>query len=227
MYRRNGSNPVIEPGALDDAVFSEEGRSTPRFRGLVPAAVVLGGLAVLLIAFQLWQTAYRTPGDDSLEAGFARDMIVHHDQAVVMALLIRDRTTDPRIKTLATDIFLTQENQIGQMLGWLNVWGLAATGVEPAMAWMGHPTTGLMPGMATPEELKSLEGLSGDSADQLFLQLMIRHHQGAIPMAQEALARSGNTPVRDLARAILAAQQAEIVTMDELLRTKSASGATP
>jgi uncharacterized protein (DUF305 family) len=151
-------------------------------------------------------------------------MIVHHDQAVVMALLIRDRTTDPRVKTLATDILLTQENQIGQMLGWLNVWGLSATGVEPAMAWMGHPTTGLMPGMATPEELKSLEGLSGDSADQLFLQLMIRHHQGAIPMAQEALARSGNTPVRDLARAILAAQQAEIVTMGELLQTKTASG---
>ena len=218
---------MIEPGALDDALSSDEELSTPRFRGLAPVAVVLGGLVVLLIAFLLWQTAYRAPGDDSLEAGFARDMIVHHDQAVVMALLIRDRTTDPRIKTLATDIFLTQENQIGQMLGWLNVWGLAATGTEPAMAWMGHPTTGLMPGMATPEELKSLEGLSGDSADQLFLQLMIRHHQGAIPMAQEALARSGNTPVRDLARAILAAQQAEIVTMNELLQTKSAAGASP
>jgi uncharacterized protein (DUF305 family) len=218
---------VIEPGALDEAFSSDEGRSTPRFRGLPPAAVVVVGLVVLLIAFLLWQTAHRAPGDDSLEAGFARDMIVHHDQAVVMALLIRDRTTDPRVKTLATDILLTQENQIGQMLGWLNVWGLSATGVEPAMAWMGHPTTGLMPGMATPEELKSLEGLSGDSADQLFLQLMIHHHQGAIPMAQEALARSGNTPVRDLAQAILAAQQAEIVTMEELLRTTSASGVSP
>jgi hypothetical protein len=75
----------------------DEERSTPRFRGLPPAAVGVVGLVVLLISFLLWQTAQRAPGDDSLEAGFARDMIVHHDQAVVMALLFRVRTTVPRV----------------------------------------------------------------------------------------------------------------------------------
>jgi len=218
---------MIKPGALEGVNVAEEGRATPRFRGLPSVATALIVLTAFLVAFQLWQTARQAPGDDSLEAGFARDMIVHHDQAVAMALLIRDRTTDLRIKSLATDILLTQQNQIGQMLGWLNVWGLSATGAQPAMTWMGHPTSGLMPGMATSEELKTLEGSSGENADRLFLQLMIRHHQGAIPMAEEALARSGNTPVRDLARSILAAQQAEIATMEELLRTTSTAGAPP
>ena len=224
MHRGHIGDRMIDQAALRIAQTSEQPRSDQRRQRWLLVAIAVGAVVVLAVALLVWRTAGRLPADDSLEAGFARDMMVHHDQAVAMALLIRDRTTDPRIKTLATDILLTQENQIGQMLGWLTVWGLSATGVEPAMAWMGHPTTGPMPGMATPEQLKTLEGLSRDSADQLFLQLMISHHQGAIPMAQEALARSGNTPVRDLARAILAAQQAEIVTMDELLRTMSASG---
>jgi uncharacterized protein (DUF305 family) len=141
-----------------------------------------------------------------------------------MALAIRDRTSDPAIKTLATDIMLTQENQMGQMLGWLNVWGLPATGTEPAMAWMGHPTTGLMPGMATPEELANLNRLSGTAADAEFLRLMIRHHQGGLPMAEAAAARSRNAQVRALANAIVAAQESEITAMEELLAQKEKAG---
>jgi uncharacterized protein (DUF305 family) len=151
-------------------------------------------------------------------------MIVHHDQAVAMALAIRDRTSDPAIKTLATDIMLTQENQMGQMLGWLNVWGLPATGTEQAMTWMGHPTTRLMPGMATPEELANLGRLSGTAADAEFLRLMIRHHQGGLPMAETAAARSGNAQVRALANAIVAAQESEITAMEELLAQKEKAG---
>jgi uncharacterized protein (DUF305 family) len=180
-------------------------------------------LVVLTAALLVWRTADRLPGDNSLEAGFARDMMVHHDQAVTMSLLIRDRTTDPRIKTLATDILLTQENQIGQMLGWLNVWGLSATSAEPPMAWMGHPMTGRMPGMASPEELAHLEQLSGTAADAEFLRLMIRHHQGGIPMAEEAQERSTNSQVRSLTTAIVASQGAEITVMQDLLAQKDAA----
>jgi uncharacterized protein (DUF305 family) len=144
-------------------------------------------------------------------------MIVHHDQAVLMALLIRDKTADPLLKSMATDVILTQENQMGQMIGWLNLWGLPATGTQPPMAWMGHEVAGPMPGMATPMELARLATLTGTEADAEFLRLMSRHHQGAIPMAEFAAARSGVPAVRALARAIVTSQQAEIAAMEEML----------
>ena len=100
--------------------------------------------------------ASQPPGNDSAEAGFARDMIVHHAQAVQMAEIIRDKTKSDSMRLLALDISLTQQAQIGIMQGWLQVWGLRVTGLKPAMAWMGHPSDGLMPGMATPDELDRL-----------------------------------------------------------------------
>jgi uncharacterized protein (DUF305 family) len=88
---------------------------------------------------------------------------------------------------------------------------------------MGHPMTGRMPGMASPEELAHLEQLSGTAADAEFLRLMIRHHQGGIPMAEEARERSTNTQVRSLATAIVASQGAEITVMQDLLAQKDAA----
>jgi uncharacterized protein (DUF305 family) len=220
MHRGHIGDRMIDQAALRIAQTSEQPRSDQRRQRWLLVAIAVGAVVVLAVALLVWRTAGRLPADDSLEAGFARDMMIHHDQAVAMALLIRDRTADPAVKTLATDILLTQENQIGQMLGWLNVWGLPATSAEPPMAWMGHPVSGRMPGMATPEELAHLEHLSGNAADTEFLRLMIRHHQGGIPMAEEAIARSGNDQVRALATAIVAAQQSEITAMEDLLRQK-------
>jgi uncharacterized protein (DUF305 family) len=208
---------MIDPAALEREATSDEVTPAAVWRWL-PAFL---GLVVLVSALAVWFVTERPPADDSLEAGFARDMMVHHDQAVTMALLIRDRTDDPAMRTLATDILLTQQNQIGQMLGWLNLWGLPATGQQPAMAWMGHPTEGRMPGMASPEELANLERLSEEAADAEFLRLMIRHHQAAIPMAEAALQGTGNAAVRALARQILTAQEIEIANMEAILETKS------
>ena len=216
-----GRDPVITQRALHTGATADAATPALDNRRSLPAAIALAALAVLVAALLVWVLTHRPPADGSLEAGFARDMIVHHDQAVAMALGIRDQTADPRLMSLATDIVLTQQNQIGQMLGWLNVWGLPATGVDPPMAWMGHPVTGRMPGMATPEELANLERLSGDAADAEFLRLMIRHHQAAIPMAEAALAGSDVGPVRDLARSIVAAQQVEIAAMEDLLTEKT------
>jgi uncharacterized protein (DUF305 family) len=218
MHRRNVHNAMIAPEALAE-LTTDDGAATARPRWTwLPLALALVALVAVAV---VWVIANHTPADDSLEAGFARDMMVHHDQAVTMALIIRDRTDDPAMKTLATDMLLTQENQIGQMLGWLNLWGLPATGAKPAMSWMGHPTTGLMPGMATPEELVTLESLTGEAADVEFLRLMIRHHQAAIPMAETALQASNNAAVRDLARQILKAQEIEIANMEAMLKAKS------
>ncbi|MEU6483843.1 DUF305 domain-containing protein [Streptomyces sp. NPDC046887] len=79
----------------------------------------------------------RVPAADSADAGFARDMSVHHQQAVEMSFIVRDRTEDEEVRRLAYDIANTQANQRGMMLGWLDRWGLpkVASGTEP-MAWM-------------------------------------------------------------------------------------------
>jgi uncharacterized protein (DUF305 family) len=160
------------------------------------------------------------PGNDSAEAGFARDMIVHHAQAVQMAEIIRDKTNSDDMRLLAADISLTQQAQVGIMQGWLEVWGLPITGEEPAMAWMGQPMDGFMPGMATPDEITRLSQLPPDRADVLFLRLMIAHHAAAIPMAQAILKRTDEPEVRELARSIIGSQTAEIANMKDMVEKK-------
>ncbi|MFF9632537.1 MULTISPECIES: DUF305 domain-containing protein [Streptomyces] len=109
------------------------------------------GAVALALLFAGWATvtalgrdgagpsaASAVPGADSADAGFARDMSVHHQQAVEMSFAVRDRTDDEEVRRLAYDIANTQANQRGMMLGWLDLWGLpkAAPDREP-MAWMG------------------------------------------------------------------------------------------
>ena len=193
------------------------GASTMLVAALAAGVVLLFGLSVWL-----WLSA-REPGNDSAEAGFARDMIVHHAQAVEMSEIIRDRTENERIETLATDITLTQQAQIGQMQGWLDLWGLPVAGPEPAMSWMGMSHEGRMPGMAAQEEVNRLRTLPPDEADELFLELMIPHHEAAVPMADAALEQSDNPAVEELAGAIVASQQAEIEIMQGMLRQMGGS----
>jgi uncharacterized protein (DUF305 family) len=175
-------------------------------------AVFLTGTSLALLM------APRPPGDDSPEAGFARDMMVHHAQAVQMAEIVRFKTESEEIRILATDIALTQQAQIGMMQGWLDVWGLSPTGPGPAMSWMGHPTVGAMPGMATPGEIERLKEAQPEEADEQFLWLMIRHHRAAIPMAEAILKRTDRPEVRELAEAIAASQRQEIRTMESMSR---------
>ena len=178
---------------------------------LLVAVLVAGGALALLYV-------NGDPGEGSAEAGFARDMAEHHAQAVQMAEISLRRTENEQIRVLATDILHTQQNQIGQMHGWLAAWGLPLTGSEPAMAWMGHPTDGLMPGMATPEEISTLETLPPEEADARFLRLIIPHHEAAIPMAEAVLGETKRPEVDQLAGAIAASQEVEIQTMQAMLR---------
>jgi len=167
----------------------------------------------------------RPPAESSADAGFARDMSAHHAQAVEMAQVVRDRGSDPALRLLAYDIETTQLSQIGQMRGWLQSWGLTPESDQPRMAWMsghGHAvsTDGLMPGMATTAELDRLKSLTGRQLDVYFLQLMIRHHRGGLEMAQEGAEHASLGYVRDLASKTAGSQQAEVVTMEQLLRER-------
>ena len=189
---------------------------------LIAIAVVVG-VVTGAIAALAWP---QVPGDDSPEVGFARDMSVHHQQAVEMAELIRPRTEDDELRLLATDIALTQQAQIGQMGGWLNAWGLSPTRAGEAMDWMGHPTTAPMPGMATPTEVAALAGGHPGEVDIAFLRLMIRHHRGGVLMARGALARASRPEVRTLARAVAEAQATEVRAMETMLIERGASPVT-
>ena len=106
--------------------------------------------------------AMNLPGDTSVEAGFARDMSVHHAQAVAMAEAIRDRTTDPDLKLLATDIALGQQGQIGRMSGWLDEWGLNPTSTATPMAWIRSDN--LLPGSTSSSDMGGMGGMSGTAA---------------------------------------------------------------
>lgn len=179
-------------------------------------------LAILLVR---WPDATAAPADDSAAAGFARDMQVHHAQAVDLSMIVRDRTSDTPTRRLAYDIALTQQGQIGRLAGWLTVWGLRQTGAEPAMAWMGagHSMAGMnmaMPGMATAADLERLGKESDAVAELDFLRLMIAHHRGGVEMAEAVLNGSDVPVVRDLAQKMVAGQSAEIDLMNDMIATR-------
>lgn len=167
-------------------------------------------------------TRPETPGDDSAAAGFLRDMTTHHAQAVEMGLIMYNKSKDPVIQALAYDIATSQQAQIGMMQGWLKAWDLSQTGAEPAMAWMGMPMEGRMPGMADPAEIERLRSLSPDEAEVLFIQLMIPHHVAGVEMAEAVLNRSDEPLATGLAEKIVAAQQSEINMMQMMLEERGA-----
>ncbi|WP_055589476.1 DUF305 domain-containing protein [Peterkaempfera griseoplana] len=173
-------------------------------------------------------SAAAAPADGSPEAGFARDMSVHHQQAVNMSFIVRDRTQDPEVRLLAFDIINTQANQRGMMSGWLDQWGLAQTSTAKPMAWMGmgddyqaHDGS-LMPGMATNAQLDQLRKASGKAAEVLYLQLMIEHHKGGVHMAQGYVAMSHNAVEKRLAQTMVAGQTSEIKLMTDMLKARGA-----
>lgn len=203
----------------------------PRGRRTVVLAVV-AVLVVAAVAFG-WTQRSGKPASEGPEAGFARDMSVHHAQAVEMSFLVRDRTQDKAVRLLAYDIINTQRAQIGMMTAWLDGWGLPKADPAGPMRWMGHgshggasvPADGSMPGMATPAQLAELEKASGRQAETLYLRLMIAHHRGGVAMAEAVLGRTGNAQVTRLARTMVEGQRAEITLMQGMLTERGASPA--
>lgn len=196
-------------------------------RLLAPAVALVAGLAVGVLVVG-WVLRPVAPAEGSVDAGFARDMQVHHAQAVELATLVRDRTDDEDVRRLALDIMLTQQQQQGQMFGWLASWGLPQASTAPAMAWAehGHDTGGTadagaapdaMPGLVSDAQLALLEASTGVEAERVFLALMIPHHEGGVEMAELAVDRAARPEVRTLASSIVTSQRAEIAVLEEML----------
>lgn len=201
-----------ESDSADENVLSTLARSPwPRWILLGLVMLLIGGLA------GYWLGRSGVPADNSVDVGFARDMSIHHEQAVQMAALVYDRTEDEAIRSLAFDILTTQQGQIGIMSGWLDAWDRPWTSAGPRMEWMGMPTEGLMAGMATAEEMAALRNATGEEADIIFLRLMIPHHRSGIDMAAYTLENATQEPVRVMARGMAEAQELEIAYMQEML----------
>ncbi|WP_448061184.1 DUF305 domain-containing protein [Cellulomonas hominis] len=222
-----------------DGGDGDAGHPVPLLRRLSPGTLAL--LAVLLAAAAavgavlgsafVRQPALSAAADTSVDAGFARDMAVHHGQAVQLAVLVRDRSTDDEVRTVALDIVLTQQQQIGQMYAWLDTWGLPQGGSGAPMAWMtaaghGHTTAGAqpdtsghaaMPGWVSPADLARLTAAQGAEADRLFLTLMIAHHLGGVQMAQYAADHADQPQVVRLATGIVRAQTREVTALQDML----------
>lgn len=193
----------------------------------------------------------------TVDVGFAQDMSVHHRQAVLMAGWARERSTDPAIRSLAFDIETSQLEQIGRMQGWLSLWNapplpagrsmswMAGASSMPAMAHAESAATGsapagdasggsapageapAMPGMASPAELERLRTAGAAPFDVLFLQLMLRHHQGGLAMARYAADHAETPQVRNLAQQIVVSQGAESEYLAQLLAQRGTQPLPP
>ncbi|MFD5202811.1 DUF305 domain-containing protein [Streptomyces sp. NPDC058375] len=158
------------------------------------------------------EEAVKEAGQDTANSAdfrYARMMIEHHGQALVMTELAPERASADTVKRLAERISAGQKPEIGAMEGWLK----RNDGDERKQ---DHDHAG-MPGMATEAQLKKLRAAEGKAFDKLFLELMITHHQGAITMATEALTEGNDVIVEEMASDVVAQQTVEINRMRGLM----------
>lgn len=150
---------------------------------------------------------------------FAQLMIPHHEQAVQMADMALKQASASGVLQLAQQIKDAQDPEIQQMRGWLGTWGApermaGVHGMDHGDMDMGGQSAG---GMMSREDMSALMNAQGSDFDQMWLEMMIEHHQGAIAMAESVKQKSQNSDVIALSDSIISAQEAEIATMQRLL----------
>lgn len=169
--------------------------------------------------------AQALPGE--VDVGFSQDMVVHHQQAVDMVRLLRDRG-GARVGSVAAAIEASQLSEIGMLGGWLALWRAAPVTSGSPMDWM-PPHAGsahsAMPGMAAPGDLDRLATLKGSALTRHFLKVMIRHHEGGLEMAAYAKTHALTDTVRAAAARMLVEEREQISLMRQLL-AMPASAAT-
>ncbi len=185
-----GSDRAVSPAAVSPAA--------PAPATQVPAATAATGAAF-----------------NDADVAFAQGMIPHHAEAIEMADIALDSTVgaSQKVRDLATRIKSGQDPEIQLMTGWLTAWG------QPMQANMGtgHDISS-MDGMMSAAEMDTLGTMTAADFDKMWMEMMIRHHEGAIAMAQTVKAAGLSPDVLGLADRVIAAQQAEIVEMQSLLR---------
>ncbi|MBU8551166.1 DUF305 domain-containing protein [Streptomyces rochei] len=158
-------------------------------------------------------------GHNAADVAFAKGMIPHHRQAVEMADLAPGRAGSPEVEKLAAEIKKAQDPEIRTLSGWLTAWGEEVPAEGAAMDHSSHGMDGMdgMDGMMTDQEMRGLEDASGEAFDTAFLELMVKHHEGALAMAETERADGAFAPAKKMAAQIITSQSAEIERMNGLL----------
>ncbi|MCX5381502.1 DUF305 domain-containing protein [Streptomyces sp. NBC_00091] len=152
--------------------------------------------------------------NNTADTAFAKGMIPHHRQALEMAGLAATRAESAEVKALADEIKKAQDPEIKTLSGWLTSWGEQVPAADSAQGGhSGHSMSGMMTG----EEMDQLSKASGKAFDTAFLQLMVKHHEGAVAMAKTEQSTGKFQPAKDMAAAIISSQSAEITRMNGLL----------
>lgn len=175
---------------------------------MVVALLFLGGA----VGWVLGSGDIASDEADTVDVGFLQDMIVHHEQARDIAFEAIARADETSVRRFAEEVAFFQSREIGIMQALLTEWGYDLS-VRPddAMAWMGMAVPlDQMIGLATEEEMAALRAASGAEMDELFLDVMIRHHQGGVHMAEAAATTANDPRVQALAEAMATNQRLEI-----------------
>lgn len=180
------------------------------------------------------QTEVSTTEPNDADVTFAANMIQHHAQALAMVDLTVGRPLDPKVQALAEDIRAAQAPEIETMSDWLTSWGEQVPETMPGQANSGRDGGDMsgdmgdmgdmdrgddMPGMMTADDIASLENASDDEFQDMWLKMMVEHHEGAVEMAQTEREDGQFKEAVDLAGQIIEAQKQEIDTMNGLLRS--------
>lgn len=155
-----------------------------------------------------------TAAHNQADITFASSMVPHHQQAIEMADMALTQASSSDVKKLATQIKAAQDPEIATMTDWLTDWGSAP------MPSGDHDMGGMsMDGLMTAQEMSALKDASGRAFDRMWLQLMIKHHEGAVTMAKTQLSQGQSPDAKTLAQSVIDGQSKEIATMTGLLKT--------
>jgi uncharacterized protein (DUF305 family) len=187
--------------------------------GSEPEIVHIGGAPTTGTVQRPWGTVQTFPEvrkaepPSDADVQFTRDMVIHHEQAVVLSnIVLKHENADGRIRAAARFIAMDQEREIKAMNAWLKAWKKA----KPRDDHNASAHAG-MPGMVTPEQIEAFAGMKLKAAQAEFLRLMIFHHEGAIAMAQDVIAEGNNAFTLSVARHMIREQSQEIKYMKLLI----------
>jgi uncharacterized protein (DUF305 family) len=154
---------------------------------------------------------------NNADVAFTSNMILHHAQAAVIANMANAQATDPKLKQLATQMMATQQPQLKTMSEQMTRWGMPVPvmGNGHDLGSMGAGNNGMM----TNAQMGALGKARGAGFDRMWLQTMIKNHQGAVALSRTELAQGSNPDNKKLAQAIIDAQSAEITQMSSMMAT--------
>lgn len=209
-------SPTDTALAVDDDI-----EVLPWWRNPINLVTVVVAVAVLAAALGYLVGNNRAiPDPGATDTGFLQDMRVHHEQAVQLSLIFLDRPdTDPALQTIAREIVVGQNIEIGRMIQLLRDFGASEVNqTDTAMAWMDEPVAlDRMPGLATDADIDTLRRATGAEANAQFVALMTAHHQGGIHMAEHAAMHAATDEVKKMAASMVKGQRGEVDEMAKLL----------